>query len=132
MKYLLDTNICIDLIKQRPQKAFDRFRHLRVGEVGISVITYAELEYGVARSSDPNRNRLALSEFLAPLEILDFPYQVAPLYGALRAALARAGQTIGPLDLLIAAHALYVGSTLVTNHVKEFSRIPDLPITRWV
>ena len=132
MKYLLDTNICIYLIKKRPQKTFDRFHSVRVGEVGISAITYAELEYGVAYSSDPSQNRMALSEFLAPLEILDFQTQVAPLYGALRASLVRTGKMIGPLDLLIAAHALHLGATLVTSNVKEFSRIADLRIENWV
>ena len=95
-------------------------------------MTYAELDYGLAHSSDPARNRAALSEFLAPLEILDFQSQVAPLYGTLRAALRCAGKMIGPRDLLIAARAVYVGAVLVTNHVKEFSRVPDLKIEHWV
>ena len=132
MKYLLDTNICIYLIKKNPQKVFAKFRQLSVGEVGLSAITYAELEYGVSHSHDPARNRIALSEFLAPLEILDFQVQVAPLYGTLRASLVRSGKMIGPLDLLIAAHALHLGVTLVTNNVKEFSRVPDLKIDNWV
>ena len=132
MKYLLDTNICIYLIKKSPQKVFARFRQLSVGEVGLSVITYAELEYGVSRSHDPARNRIALSEFLAPLEMLDFPVQAAPLYGTLRASLVRSGRMIGPLDLLIAAHALHLGATLITNNLKEFSRVPDLKIDNWV
>lgn len=132
MRYLLDTNICIYIIKKSPQKTFAKFRQLSVGEVGLSAITYAELEYGVAHSSDPARNRIALSEFLAPLEILDFQTQVAPLYGTLRSSLARSGKMIGPLDLLIAAHALSLGATLITNNVKEFSRVPDLKIDNWV
>ncbi len=132
MTYLLDTNICIYLIKQQPQKAFARFRSLSVGDVGLSAITYAELEYGVAHSSDPSRNRIALSEFLAPLEILDFQAQAAPLYGTLRTALVRTGKMIGPLDLLIAAHALSLGVILVTNNVREFSRVPNLKVENWV
>jgi tRNA(fMet)-specific endonuclease VapC len=132
MRYLLDTNICIYLIKKRPQKTFAKFQSLTVGEVGISAITYAELEYGVAHSSDPPQNRIALSEFLAPLEILDFQAQVAPLYGALRTSLVHAGKLVGPLDLLIAAHALALGVILVTNNVREFSRVPDLKIENWV
>lgn len=133
MKYLLDTTICIYIIKKNPQKVFAKFRQLSVGEVGLSAITYAELEYGVSHSHDPARNRIALSEFLAPLEILDFPVQVAPLYGTLRASLARSRRRmIGPLDLLIAAHALHLGATLITNNLKEFSRIPDLKIADWV
>ena len=132
MKYLLDTNICVYLIKKRPQHVFARFRRLTIGDVGLSAITYAELEYGVAHSSDPAQNRMALSEFLAPLEILDFETRIAPLYGVLRSSLARAGKMIGPLDLLIAAHALSLGAVLVTNNVKEFSRVPDLKIDNWV
>ena len=132
MKYLLDTNICIYLIKRKPPKTFARFQHVSVGDIGISVITYAELEYGVAHSSDPAQNRVALSQFLAPLEILDFQAAVAPLYGTLRASLARAGNVIGPFDLLIAAQAVYFGVTLVTNNVKEFSRVADLKIENWV
>lgn len=131
MTYLLDTNICIHVIKKRLPKTVAKFQSLRVGDVGISAITYAELEYGVAHSSDPPRNRMALSEFLAPIEILDFPAQAAPLYGTLRASLARAGKLIGPLDLLIAAHAVSLGATLVTNNVKEFSRVADLRIENW-
>ncbi len=132
MKYLLDTNICIYLIKKKPQKTFAKFQDLNVGEVGISAITYAELEYGVAHSSDPQQNRMALSEFLAPLELLDFQAPIAPLYGVLRTSLVRAGKMIGPLDLLIAAHALFLGAVLVTNNVKEFSRVADLRIENWV
>ena len=132
MKYLLDTNMCIYLIQKRPQHVFAKFHRLTVGDVGLSAITYAELEYGVAHSGDPEQNHMALSEFPAPLEILDFQVHVAPLYGVIRASLARAGKMIGPLDLLIAAHALSLGSTLVTNNVKEFSRVPDLKIENWV
>ena len=132
MKYLLDTNICIYLIKKNPQKVFAKFRQLSVGDVGLSAITYAELEYGVSHSHDPARNRIALSEFLAPIDILDFPIQAAPLYGTLRASLTRSRKMIGPLDLLIAAHALHLGATLITNNVKEFSRVPDLKVDDWV
>lgn len=132
MKYLLDTNICIHLIKKSPSTVFAKFHRLTVGAVGISVITYAELEYGVAYSSDPTQNRIVLSEFLAPLEILDFPSHAAPIYGAIRASLVRAGRMIGPLDLLIATHALSIGAVLVTNNVKEFSRVADLKIENWV
>ena len=132
MKYLLDTNICIYIIKQRPKKVFDRFRKLVVGDIGISAITYAELEYGVANSQAPDRNRAALTEFLAPLELMDFQAEVAILYGSIRADLTHKGRLIGPLDLLIAAHALYLNMTLVTNNTKEFSRVPNLRIDNWV
>ncbi len=132
MKYLLDTNICIYLIKKKPIEVFARFREHRVGDVGISAITYSELAYGVANSGHREQNRLALEEFVAPLEIVAYSPEVAPLYGKIRAHLRRSGQTIGALDQLIAAHAAYLGAVLVTNDVDEFSRVPHLKIENWV
>ena len=131
MKYLLDTNICIYIIKKKPVEVFARFREHRVGDVGISAITYSELAYGVANSRQPEQNRLALEEFLAPLEIVAYSPEVAPLCGRIRAHLRRTGQTIGALDQLIAAHAAYLGVVLVTNDVDEFSRVPHLKIENW-
>ena len=132
MKYLLDTSTCIDIIKKKSQAVFAKLKGLEVGEVGVSAITYAELEYGVANSNDPPKNRLALTEFLGPLEIMDFPSQVAPLYGILRASLVRSGKIIGPFVLLIASHAIYLRAILVTSNIKEFSRVPELQIDNWV
>lgn len=132
MKYLLDTNICIYTIKKRPPQAYKRLGEQTLGDVGVSTITCCELEYGVAHSSDPQRNRMALHEFLAPLEVLDFTSEVAQIYGGVRTILTRAGTPIGPLDLMIAAHALYLNVTLVTNNVREFSRVPHLKIENWV
>jgi len=131
MKYLLDTNICIYIIKKKPRKVFARFREHRVGDVGISSITYSELAYGVANSGRPEQNQLALEEFVAPLEIKAYKPEVAPVYGRIRAHLRRAGRPIGPLDLLIAAHALHLGTVLVTNDVDEFVRVPHLKIENW-
>ena len=131
MKYLLDTNICIYIIKKRPKKVFDQFRKLDVGDVGISAITCGELEFGIANSQAPDRNRAALTEFLAPLELLDFQAEAATRYGSIRAHLTKRGRLIGPLDILIAAHALYLNMTLVTNNTKEFSRVPDLRLDNW-
>lgn len=131
MKYLLDTNICIHIIRRKPPKVFGRFREHRVGDIGISAITYSELEYGVANSGHPEQNEIALAEFVAPLEIFDFQKEVAPLYGRIRAHLSREGRPIGPLDLLIAAHAAFLGCVLVTNNTREYSRIPDVKIENW-
>jgi len=131
MKFLLDTNICIYAIKKKPKRVFEKVRERHVGEVGISAITYAELEYGVANSSDPRSNRIALLEFVGPLEVIDFQTQVAPVYGDLRAHLRRTGLLIGPLDLLIAAHAIHLGAILVTNNAREFSRVPHLKVENW-
>ena len=131
MKYFLDTNICIYIIKTKPKVVFERVSQYRVGDLGISAITYSELAYGVANSSDPEKNTMALSEFLGPLEIIDYQADVAATYGLIRTHLKRKGKLIGPLDMLIAAHALHLGFILVTNNTKEFSRIPNLQIEDW-
>ncbi|MBO09556.1 MAG: VapC toxin family PIN domain ribonuclease [Planctomycetaceae bacterium] len=132
MRYLLDTNICIYLIKRAPAKAFRRIQKLRVGDVGISAITFCELQFGVANSAKPEKNQLALMEFLAPVEILDFPAAAGVVYGEVRTKLQRKGKPIGNYDLLIGVHALQAGLTLVTNNTKEFKRIPNLKLENWV
>ena len=132
MRYLLDTNICIYIIKKRPPEVLERLVSLDPEEVGVSSITVAELEYGVAKSSRPRQNREALLNFLAPLQILAFDDQAAQHYGKIRAYLERKGQTIGAMDLLIAAHARSLSLTLVTNNEKEFSRVPGLTVENWV
>ena len=132
MRYLLDTNICAYIINKRPQKVFDRFGHCKVGDIGISVITYMELHFGVEKSSRVEQNRLALQAFISPLEILPLTPAVAPTYGVIRATLERKGKPIGPLDLQIAAHALSENLTLVTNNKSEFARVPELKVENWV
>ena len=131
MRYLLDTNTCIYIIKRSPVHVYRRFKRLRIGDVAVSAITHCELQFGVANSSDPERNQRALTGFLAPLEVLDFPSAAAMTYGAIRAHLQRAGTPIGNYDLLLAAHALHQGLTFVTNNIKEFKRVPDLRIENW-
>lgn len=132
MEYLLDTNICIYIIKKRPGKVLDKFNTLSLGDVGISSITLAELHYGIMKSSNPNKNQEALDKFLTPLEILDFDYFATIDYGKIRADLEKKGTPIGPLDTLIAAHAKSRKLTLVTNNEKELKRIPELKIENWV
>jgi tRNA(fMet)-specific endonuclease VapC len=132
MQYLLDTNTCIYIIKRSPVHVFKRFEGLRVGDVGISAITYCELQFGVAKSSKPGENQLALTEFLGPVEVLDFPSAAAPLFGEIRAHLERAGTPLGNYDLLIAAHALHLRLALVTNNTKEFRRVPNLRVENWI
>lgn len=129
-RFLLDTNICIYVINRRPAAVFERFAALRLGDVAISSITGAELAFGVAKSGS-TRNQAALDKFLAPLDILDFDEQAMRAYGPLRANLERAGTPIGALDLLIAAHALALGCTLVSNNLREFERIRDLRTENW-
>jgi tRNA(fMet)-specific endonuclease VapC len=131
MKYLLDTNICIYLIRQRPASVIREMAQQQVGDVGLSSITVAELQYGVAKSAQVERNRSALEQFLAPLVIVDFDAAAATVYGTIRALLERRGTPIGSLDTLIAAHAVSLGVTLVTNNEREFGRVPRLKLTNW-
>jgi tRNA(fMet)-specific endonuclease VapC len=132
MRFLLDTNICIYIIKRKPQQVIERFDTLQPSDIGISSITVAELEYGASKSQKPEQNKAALQQFLLPLEILVFDQQAAQVYGIIRADLERQGQVIGSLDMLIAAQAKSEGIVLVTNNVREFSRIPDLKLENWV
>jgi tRNA(fMet)-specific endonuclease VapC len=132
IRCLLDTNICIEIIRGRSVKVLKRLQQHAVGEVGISAITLAELEHGVEKSAKPGQNRIALSQFCAPLEILPFGDNAASVYGRIRAALERTGQVIGPMDLLIAAHALAASVTLVTNNEREFRRVKGLRRENWV
>jgi tRNA(fMet)-specific endonuclease VapC len=131
MEYLLDTNICIYIIKKKPAEVFDKFKNLTIGDVGISSITLAELQYGIEKSSNPVKNKEALEKFLTPIEVIDFGYDATVEYGKIRSELERKGVPIGPLDMLIAAHAMSLDVTLVTNNVREFERIPELKIDNW-
>jgi len=132
MKFLLDTNICIYIIKKKPEQVFEKFRGLAVGSVAISSVTLAELHYGIAKSANPEKNREALDRFLTPIEIIDFGAESTEEYGKIRAELERKGITIGPLDTLIAAHARSLDLILVTNNEKEFSRVAGLSLENWV
>lgn len=132
MKYLLDTNICIYLIKQKPKSVLEKFETLHVGDVGISSVTLAELSYGVEKSQHIEKNRFALENFILPLELLSFDKEATNFYGKIRLFLEKKGTPIGPLDFMIAAHALSLNVTLVTNNIKEFARIPHLKLENWV
>lgn len=132
MRYLFDTNICIYLIKQKPPKVLARFKTLSLSDIGISSITVAELEYGVCKSQQQEKNRSALMQFLIPLEIVEFDQAAATTYGSIRSDLEARGLVIGSMDMLIAAHALSLGVTLVSNNVREFSRIANLSLENWV
>ena len=131
MQYLLDTNICIYLIKRKPPNVLARFKTLALSDIGISSITVAELEYGVCKSQQQEKNRNALLQFLIPLEIVEFDQAAATLYGAVRSDLESRGLVIGAMDMLIAAHALSLGVTLVSNNAREFSRIANLFLENW-
>ena len=131
MYYLLDTNICIYIIKKKPAEVFEKFKSLAIGDVGISSITLAELQYGIEKSSNSLKNREALEKFLTPIEIVDYGYEATVEYGIIRAELEKKGIPIGPLDTLIASHAKSLDVILVTNNVREFERIPGLKIENW-
>ena len=132
MKYLLDTNICIYVINEKPKKVLRKFERYPVHEFAISSITHAELQYGVAKSKHKNRNQEALDGFLLPLTILPFHgKRLVERYGNIRIFLESKRKTIGPLDTLIAAHALSLDLTIISNNIKEFSRIPNLKCENW-
>lgn len=132
IQYLLDTNACIELIRGRSQRVLSRLKQCVPGSVGISSITLGELFYGVERSSNPERNLLALTQFCAPMEILSFGDRAAGVYGKVRQDLEQSGYPAGPLDTLIAAHSLSEGTTLVTDNVREFRHVKGLKIENWL
>lgn len=130
--YMLDTNTCIYVINKRPIEVLGRFERVSKGELCISVVTYAELLYGVARSERVAHNRHIVEQFAARLEVCPWDQTVAGAYGSIRCDLEKTGQPIGAMDLLIAAHALSRGCTLVTNNLKEFGRVPGLQTDNWM
>jgi tRNA(fMet)-specific endonuclease VapC len=127
--YLLDTNICIYVIREKSATVLSRFRKIKPGDVGISVITLSELDFGVENSSNPIKNREALELFVLPLIVFSLTPPVAEEYGRLRYATRK--NQIGAYDLLIAAHAIQLGFTLVTNNIREFQRVPGLQYENW-
>ena len=131
MRYMLDTNICIYIIKRRPPSVLAALlKHEQAG-IGVSIITVCELAFGAAKSGSA-RNQAALQQFLEPLSVADFDRAAAAAYAKVRAHLEAAGTPIGPLDTQIAAHALSLGVTLVSNNTREFERVPDLQLVNWV
>lgn len=131
LKYMLDTNIVIYTIKNKPDVVREAFL-AHDGQMCISSITFMELIYGVERSSAPARNLAVLESFVARLEVLDYDIKGASHTGQLRAELALAGTPIGPYDQMIAGHARSQGLILVTNNTKEFVRVPGLRLENWV
>jgi len=130
MTYLLDTNICIYIINSKPPHVLERFRRERLGDIAISSVTASELTYGVVRSGS-EKNRQALALFFAPLEILPVDVSVIWHYGEIRSDLEKRGTPIGSLDTMIAAHARAIGAVLVTNNVRELSRVEGLRVENW-
>ena len=131
MKYLIDTNICIYIMNKRPPAVIKKFKRFELGEIGISTITVSELQYGVSKSDHRKKNADRLNEFLAPLEMLTYDQMAARVYGDIRFQLENLGQPIGPLDLLIAAHAISRDLVLISNNEGEFKRIKRLKVENW-
>lgn len=132
MKYLLDTNICIYLIKNKPMNVQKYFNKIELGNIFLSSISVAEIYYGIAKSLKKNENLIAFEQFLLPLEILDFNKADSLEYGKIRSNLEVKGKLIGAMDMLIAAQAKSNNLILVTNNEKEFKRIEGLKIENWV
>ena len=134
MNFLLDTDICIYLINKRPPSVISRFKQYQPGDIGISVITVSELEYGIAKIAKSVRqeeNQQRLEAFLAPFELLSYTAEAVRTYATLWADLEKRGKVIGPLDMLIAAQAMTEDLTLVTNNEREFRRISGIRIENW-
>lgn len=131
MKYMLDTNICIFVIKNKPEPVLQKFMEHNPNDICISSITYAELLHGVEKSAAKEKNRIALTMFLSEIQIVSFDVLAAQSYGIIKANLQKKGLPIGPMDTLIAAHAQSLGLTLVTNNTREFSRVENLSLEDW-
>jgi tRNA(fMet)-specific endonuclease VapC len=128
---MLDTNICIYTIKHKPEKVFQRLQEIDPEDICVSSVTYAELVHGVEKSAAVEKNRLALLMLLAKIEILNFDVDAADCYGKIKADLDKKGTPIDPLDMMIAGHAMSMGYAVVTNNVKEFSRVQGLILENW-
>ena len=131
MRYMLDTNICIYIMKNHPPSVQRRLKKIPIGSVSISSIVLAELWYGVRKSKQISGNTKALRDFLNFLIVEEWPQSAAPLYGDLRAQLEKTGKVMGPNDLFIAAHAQCLDATLVTNNISEFQRVDNLVLENW-
>lgn len=131
LKYLLDTNIVIYVIKRRPVEVMGVFNE-NAGRMAISAITLSELHHGAEKSARVAQNLAVVEEFASLLEVLSYGAKASQHYGAIRAQLEKAGQPIGVNDLHIAAHARSEGLTLVTNNMGEFERVPGLLLDNWV
>lgn len=130
--YLIDTNICIYIMNDHPPEVIQKFRDMGVGNICISSITVSELQYGAHKSKQIEKNLKRLDEFLRPFEIISYDESASKHYGQIRSYLEKQGNIIGPLDMLIAAHALSENLTLITNNEKEFKRVKSLEVENWV
>lgn len=131
LKFMLDTNIIIYVMKNRPKQVKDRFK-LHSGQMCISSVTLGELVFGAEHSQQTDRNLADIEEMTARIEVLPFEDKAAYHFGRIRSDLYRMGRPIGPYDMMIAGHARASAMILVTNNVKEFERVPGLQVENWV
>ena len=131
IRFMLDTNMVIYIIRHKPESVLEHFQQYDPAEFCISAITLAEMQYGISKSSKPEKNQLALASFLSNIAVLPFEEDAAVEYGDIRSGLEKKGTTIGPNDMLIAAHARALDLTVVTNNTKEFARVPGLKLDNW-
>lgn len=130
--YMLDTNMCIYIIKKRPIGLLEKFNSIPQNRLCISVVTYAELQYGIERSSSKKMNQKIIDDFVSHLAVLSWEMEAARQYGKIRSDLEKDGTPIGNMDLLIAAHALSKKCTIVSNNLKEFNRVKNLKCENWI
>ncbi|HVD60855.1 MAG TPA: PIN domain-containing protein [Gemmatimonadaceae bacterium] len=128
---LLDTNACVDILRRRSPRLVRKITDVGVEQIAVSSISAGELFVGALKSSDVERNLAAVELLLSSLVVLSFDPEAAQIYGVVRSRLERAGNKIGHLDTLIAAHAVAVGAVLVTNNTREFQRVEGLKIEDW-
>lgn len=131
-KVMLDTNICIYIIKNKPEKIREKLKEYELGDICLSSVVVSELYFGAYKSQNVEKNLLALESFLRPFDILEYDLKASIEYGKIRAKLEISGKIIGGLDMLIAAHALSNNMLLVTNNTKEFQRVENLVLENWV
>lgn len=131
MDYMLDTNVCIAIMKGH-SGLWSRLSEVSPDDIGISSIVLAVLSYGVSKSAHRTQNQLALADFCSVCRLLDWPYAAADTYGEIRTFLEKRGCIIGANDLLIASHVKYLNATLVTNNLREFTRVPGLAVEDWI
>ncbi|MEE8409029.1 MAG: type II toxin-antitoxin system VapC family toxin [Myxococcota bacterium] len=131
MRYLLDTNVCVDYLTGRHAPVITRIQAVNPADMGVSSVVVAELRYGADKSKHKKRNHGLLDALLKELRCLDFSASTARAFGRIRAALEQRGESIGPYDTMIAAHALDLGCVLVTDNVKEFKRVKGLRVENW-
>jgi len=129
---MLDTNICIYIIKNKHEQVKEKFKTYSIGDLTLSIITVSELYYGAYKSQYIEKNLLALEHFLKPFNIAEYDIKTSIEYGKTRASLEKSGKVIGGLDMMIASHAKSLNMTLVTNNIREFEKVEGLIVENWI